>query len=50
MLPAELMGLNPKKFRQLNNIIKNKTFLNLLLKNVEAILSLNKQKNITQFY
>ena len=44
MLPAELMGLNPKKFRQLNNIIKNKTFLNLLLKNVEAILSLNKQK------
>ena len=44
MLPAELMGLNPKKFRQLNNIIKNKNFLNLLLKNVEAILSLNKQK------
>ena len=44
MLPAELMGLNPKKFRQLNNIIKNKNFLNSLLKNVEAILFLSNQK------
>ena len=44
MLPAELMGLNPKKFRQLNNIIKNKNFLNSLLKNVEAILFLRNQK------
>ena len=24
MLPAELMGLNERKFKQLNNLIKNK--------------------------
>ena len=34
MLPAELMGLNPKKFRQLDNLIKNKNFLNQLINNV----------------
>ena len=44
MLPAELMGFKPYKFRQLNNIIKNKYFLNSLLNNVESILSLSKQK------
>ena len=44
MLPAELMGFKPNKFRQLNNIIKNKYFLNSLLNNVESILSLSKQK------
>ena len=38
MLPAELMGLDSKKFRQLNNLIKNKKYLNALVKNVEAIL------------
>ena len=27
MLPAELMGLNPKKFKQLNNLVKNKKFI-----------------------
>ena len=43
MLPAELMGLNPNKFRQLNNIVKNKRFINALLKNVDAILSLTKK-------
>ena len=26
MLPAELMGLNPNNFRQLNNLVKNKNF------------------------
>ena len=31
MLPAELMGLNPKKFRQFNNLIKNKKFFNSLI-------------------
>ena len=36
MLPAELMGLNSKTFRQLNNIIKNKSFMNALVSNVEA--------------
>ena len=44
MLPAELMGFKPNKFRQLNNIIKNKYFLNSLLNNVESILTLSKQK------
>ncbi len=43
MLPAELMGLDPKKFRQLNNIVKNKKFINALLKNVDSILSLTKK-------
>ena len=28
MLPAELMGLNSKKFKQINNLIKNKNFIN----------------------
>ena len=44
MLPAELMGLNPKKFRQFNNIVKNKKFLNLLIKNTAAILHYSKKK------
>ena len=26
MLPSELMGLNPKKFRQLNSLVNNKNF------------------------
>ena len=38
MLPAELMGLNEKKFKQLNYLINNKTFINNLIKNVEGIL------------
>ncbi len=44
MLPAELMGLNPKKFRQLNNLIKNKKFINMLISNVSSILSYSKDK------
>ncbi len=44
MLPAELMGLNPKKFRQLNNLIKNKKFINTLISNVSSILSYTKSK------
>ena len=44
MLPAELMGLNPKKFRQLNNLIKNKKFINALVSNVSSILSYSKSK------
>ena len=38
MLPAGLMGLDPKKFRQLNNLIKNKNFFNSLILNVQSIL------------
>jgi len=38
MLPAELMGLNSNNFKQLNNIVKNKYFLNSLISNVSATL------------
>ena len=44
MLPAELMGLNPHKFRQLNNLIKNKRFMNNLVFNVSSILGYVKNK------
>ncbi len=44
MLPAELMGLDIKKFRQLNNLIKNKNFLNSLISNVESMLFFIKKK------
>ena len=44
MLPAELMGLNVKKFKQINNLIKNKDFINLLTKNVGDTLYFLKQK------
>ena len=45
MLPSELMGLRPEKFRQLNNIIKNKKFIEALLLNVSNIIYyLNKKK------
>ena len=42
MLPAELMGLKPSKFRQLNNLIKDKKFLNCLIANVNSITSMTK--------
>tara|TARA_B100000795_G_scaffold52796_1_gene34632 strand:+ start:1096 stop:2253 length:1158 start_codon:yes stop_codon:yes gene_type:complete len=44
MLPAELMGLNIKKFKQLNNLIKNRKFINGLIKNVNNTLYFLKQK------
>ena len=44
MLPAELMNLNPSKFRQFNTLIKNKNFLINLVKNVSTILNLVKNK------
>jgi len=44
MLPAELMGLNIRKFKQLNNLIKNKNFINSLVSNVASIIFLLKQK------
>ena len=40
MLPAELMGLNSKNFRQLNNLIKNKNYLNALVSNVSSTVYL----------
>ena len=44
MLPAELMGLNVKKFKQLNNLIKNKYFFNSIISNVVNILELIRVK------
>jgi glucose-6-phosphate isomerase len=44
MLPAELMGLSSNKFKQFNNLIKNKGFLNHLINNVQAILFFQKKK------
>ena len=38
MLPAELMGLNANKFKQLNNLVKNKNFINALITNVNNTL------------
>ena len=46
MLPAELMGLDSKKFRQFNNIIKNKKYLSALISNVAATINLIKKKKI----
>tara|TARA_B100000795_G_scaffold22049_1_gene14698 strand:+ start:2127 stop:3278 length:1152 start_codon:yes stop_codon:yes gene_type:complete len=44
MLPAELMGLDIRKFKQINNIIKNKKFIDLLIANVSSTLYLVKKK------
>ena len=44
MLPAELMGLKASNFRQLNNLIKNKRFINSLISNVSSIVYLIKKK------
>ena len=44
MLPAELMGLNEKKFKRLNYLIKNKRFINNLIGNVANTLNLVKNK------
>ena len=46
MIPSELMGLNPSKFKQLNNLVKNKKFINSLVSNVGSILHFSKKKKI----
>ena len=47
MLPAELIGLDPKKFKQLNSLINNKNFINSLVSNVANTISLIKRKKYT---
>ena len=48
MVPAELMGLNEKKFKRLNYLIKNKTYINFLIQNVSSMHSnIVKGKKIT---
>ena len=44
MLPAELMGLKSKDFRQYNSLIKNKNFINQLINNVAGTLYFLKKK------
>ena len=46
MLPAELMGFNSTKFRRLNQLIKNKSFLNTLILNVSNTLNLIKSNKL----
>ncbi len=53
MLPAMLMGLDVKKFRNLNELIKKKSFINNLINNVSNILSLvrkNKSNSVILNY
>ena len=45
MLPAELMGLNIKKFKNINKFLKKKSFVNSLIKNVAGIYTLQKKRN-----
>ena len=45
MLPAIFMGLKPEKFKNFNNLIKNKNFINSLLDSVvSTIYFLSKKK------
>ena len=44
MVPAELMGLDIKKFKRLNHLINNKKFMNNIIQNVSAILLFAKRK------
>ena len=44
MLPAELMGLNEKNFKQLNSLVKNKNFIKLLISSVNSTLHFIKKK------
>ena len=47
MLPAELLGLNEKKFKRFNKLIKNKIFINNLVKNVKCTLDFLKKGKFT---
>ncbi len=44
MVPAELMGLNEKKFKQFNDLLKNKFFFNAIISNVTNIVELIRKK------
>jgi len=47
MLPAELMSLNEGKFKQFNQLVKNKKFINNVINNVSATLNLLKNGRYT---
>ena len=44
MLPANLMGLDCKKFKRLNHLINDKIFVNRLISSVSGILNFHKNK------
>jgi len=44
MLPAELMGLNVKSFKQFNSLVNNKKFIDALISDVSSILYFTKKK------
>ena len=44
MVPTELMGFSQSKFKQYNNLIKNKLFINSLISNVNSTLFFIKKK------
>jgi len=44
MIPAELMGFSQSRFKQYNNLIKNKRFINSLISNVNSTLFFIKKK------
>jgi len=44
MLPSSLVGLDSKKFKQFNNLVKKKNFINSLIYNVSNILFFVKRK------
>ena len=44
MLPASLVGLNDKKFKQFNKLISNKSYINALINNVYNITFFLKKK------
>jgi len=47
MLPAELMNLNEGNFKQFNQLVKNKKFINNVINNVSATLNLLKNGRYT---
>ena len=47
MLPAELMGLNEKKFKQFNSLVNNKKFIYSLIENVSTTLAMYKKNKFT---
>ena len=44
MLPAELMGLKSKNFRQFNSLVKNKKFIKNLIQNVASTIYFTKKR------
>ena len=50
MLPAELMGLNTRNFKQLNSLIKNQKFLRALIQNVQSTLHFVKNNRFNSIY